>query len=83
MKESNLDKTMPDLLDTHSKELTLVALMVLVLVTLMIIVPQLLRAHMRRMEMLHDENLKMIAARLTTPATTQTPSETGKMCSEL
>jgi hypothetical protein len=53
---------MPEILDTHSKELTLLALIVLVLVTLMVVVPQLLRHHLKRLEWLHTENLKLIEA---------------------
>jgi hypothetical protein len=79
MKERKLDKPMPDILDTHSKELTLIALIVLVLATLMVIVPQLLRAHMRKMEMLHAENLKMIEAGIKLPMTDDRSRLAGRM----
>ena len=51
---------MENIIDLHSKEITLIVLIVLVLATLMVLVPQLLRAHLRKMEMTHLENLKSL-----------------------
>src|SRR5262249_17798040 len=53
---------MENIIDIHSKEITLVVLIVLVLGTLMVLVPQLLRAHLRKVEMTHLENLKALEA---------------------
>jgi hypothetical protein len=70
---------MPELLDTHSKELTLLALIVLVLATLMVVVPQLLRAHLKRGEMLHTENLKLIEAGVKLPMTDDRSRLAGRL----
>ena len=70
---------MPDMLDTHSKELTLLAFIVLVLATLMIVVPQLLRAHLRRAEWLHSENLKLIEAGVKLPMTDDRSRLAGRL----
>jgi hypothetical protein len=44
----------------HSGELLILALTCFILVTLLIVVPQLLRVNMRKMEMWHEERLKSI-----------------------
>jgi hypothetical protein len=44
----------------HSRELMILVLTVLVLTTLIILVPQLLRAHLRKAEMLHTEHLRAL-----------------------
>lgn len=47
-------------LQTHSGELMILALTVLVLTALVILVPQLLRVHLRKVEMNHLEHLKAL-----------------------
>src|SRR5882724_11064697 len=47
-------------LHTHSGELLILVLFILVVVTLIILVPQLLRAHLRKIEMQHTEHLKAL-----------------------
>ena len=47
-------------LETHSGEMTIAVLILMVLATLMVIVPQLLRAHLRKVEMRHLEHLKAL-----------------------
>ena len=51
---------METIIDLHSKEITLVVLIGVILATLMVLVPQLLRAHLRKMEMQHSEHLKAL-----------------------
>jgi hypothetical protein len=51
---------MNEFLELHSKEITLVTLTVIILTTLIVLVPQLLRAHLRKMEWQHIEHLKAI-----------------------
>lgn len=51
---------METLVDLHSKEITLVMIIAAVLMTLIVIVPQLLRAHLRRTELLHQEHMKAL-----------------------
>src|SRR3954453_6956548 len=55
-----LPKAMPmnNIIEFHSRELTLLSLILLVLVTLIILVPQLLRAHLGKMGMMNTEHLK-------------------------
>jgi hypothetical protein len=49
-------------IDLHSKEITLIVLIVVILGTLLVLVPQLLRSHLRKMEMQHAEHLKALEA---------------------
>lgn len=53
---------MENVIDLHSKEITLILLIMLVMGTLIVIVPQLLRAHVRKMELTHTENIRAIEA---------------------
>lgn len=53
---------METMFDLHSREMTLLILIGFVLGTLMVLVPQLLRAHLRKMDMLHLEHLKSLEA---------------------
>ncbi len=47
-------------LEKHAGEIAIVILCVLVLGTLMVLVPQLLKSHMRKAEMLHLEHMKAL-----------------------
>jgi hypothetical protein len=47
-------------LETHSGEVMFLVLFLLVVGTLVILVPQLLRAHLRRAEMQHQEHMKAL-----------------------
>ena len=47
-------------LEAHSGEVTIVLLVLMVLATLMVIVPQLLRAHLRKAELAHQERIKAL-----------------------
>ena len=47
-------------LETHSGELMFLVLFLLVVGTLVILVPQLLRSHLRRAEMQHQEHMKAL-----------------------
>ncbi|MEI7686746.1 MAG: hypothetical protein WCL32_17135 [Planctomycetota bacterium] len=51
---------MGNLIDLHSKEVTLLILMTVILLTLIVIVPQLLRAHLRKIDMQHIEHMKSL-----------------------
>jgi hypothetical protein len=52
--------TDPTLWEQHSGELTVLVLVLIVVATLVILVPQLLRAHLRDSEMLHAEHMKAL-----------------------
>lgn len=47
-------------LETHSGEVTILVLVLMVLCTLIVIVPQLLRAHLRKTELSHQEHMKAL-----------------------
>jgi hypothetical protein len=49
-----------DFWSAHSGEIMILVLFALVVLSLLILVPQLLRAHMRKAEMVHDEHLKAL-----------------------
>lgn len=51
---------MENLFDLHSKEVTIIVLIGIVLATLMVLVPQLLRANLRKIEMQHIEHIKAL-----------------------
>ncbi|MBI3408419.1 MAG: hypothetical protein HY040_08685 [Planctomycetes bacterium] len=51
---------MEEFIDKHSGELLILLLFIIVVVTLVIVVPQLLRAHLRKMEMIHLEHMRAI-----------------------
>ena len=51
---------MGNLIELNSKEITLLVLIGVILLTLMIIVPQLLRAHLRKVDLLHTEHMKAL-----------------------
>lgn len=53
--------------EAHSGEMTIVLLILMVLATLMVLVPQLLRAHLRKVEMRHLEHLKALEQGQTLP----------------
>ncbi len=58
---------MPTLVENYSGELTILVLFTILVTTLIIIVPQLLRAHLRKMEMKHLEHLKALEKGLPVP----------------
>jgi hypothetical protein len=58
---------MPLFFEAHSGELTILVLILMVLTTLMVIAPQLLRAHMRKAEMAHLEHMKALEQGQTLP----------------
>jgi len=51
---------MENVIDLHSKEITLLVLVIVILATLLVLMPQLLRSHLRKMEMMHAEHLKAL-----------------------
>ncbi len=55
------------LLEQHSGEITILVLGTLVLVSLLILVPQLLRAHQRVLELKHVENMRALEQGIPTP----------------
>jgi hypothetical protein len=50
----------PTFLDTHSGEITILVLAVIVMASLLLLVPQLLRNHQRNMEIMHTEHMKAL-----------------------
>lgn len=61
------DSLMENIIDIHSKEITLIVIIILVMATLVVIVPQLLRAHLRKLEMIHAENVRSLEAGMKLP----------------
>jgi hypothetical protein len=58
---------MDGFLETHSGELLLLVLFAMIVGTLIVLVPQLLRAHLRKAEMQHEEHLRAIEKGLQVP----------------
>jgi len=46
--------------ETHSKEILILLLFLVLVGTLIVLVPQLLRAHLRKMELLHQEHMRAL-----------------------
>jgi hypothetical protein len=68
-----------EFLEKHSGELAIVALCIIVVGTLMVIVPQLLRAHMRKAEMTHIEHMKALENGQSVPAEDDRARVAGRM----
>ena len=56
-----------DILKDHSGELLILTLAIVILLTLLIVVPQLLRANLRKNEMWHEQRLKSLEKGLPLP----------------
>jgi hypothetical protein len=66
-------------LEKHSGELVIVVLCLLLLATLIVIVPQLLRSHMRKAEMLHLEHMKALDNGVSLPLEDDRARVAGRM----
>lgn len=66
-------------LDKHSGELVIVILCLLLLGTLIVLVPQLLRSHLRKAEMLHLEHMRAIESGLPVPIEDDRARVAGRM----
>ena len=65
--------------ELHSGALTILVLSTLVLGTLLILVPQLLRAHQRTLEMQHTERMRALEQGLSVPALDERSRATGRV----
>jgi hypothetical protein len=70
--------TDPVFLERHSGELMILVLFMILVLTLIILVPQLLRAHLRKVEMQHDENLKALERGLAIPPSDEASRAAGR-----
>ena len=70
---------MESFLEKHSGELVILALGLLVLITLIVLVPQLLKAHLRKVEMLHLEHMKALENDLPVPTEDDRARVAGRM----
>jgi hypothetical protein len=68
----------PAFLERHSGELTILVLVVLLLVALIILVPQLLRAHLRKVEMQHQERMRALEQGHAVPPTDESSRLAGR-----
>ncbi len=66
---------MHDVVERHSGELMLLVLFAMLVGTLIVLVPQLLRAHLRKAEMQHTENLRALEQGMSLPD----PNESARM----
>jgi len=67
-----------DILKDHSGEVLLLALMSLVLFTLMVALPQLLRANQRKHELIHEQRMKSLEKGLPLPMEDETARLGGR-----
>src|SRR5262249_24433419 len=70
---------MPNLLETHSREILILLLFTLVVTTLIVLVPQLLRAHLLKVEMQHKEHLRAIEQGQVVPPSDEPALAAGRM----
>ncbi len=68
-----------EFIDKHSGELAIVLLFLIVVATLMVLVPQLLRAHLRKTEMLHQEHMKALESGVPLPLEDDRTRVAGRM----
>jgi hypothetical protein len=66
-------------LEKHSGELVIVALGVIVVGTLMVLVPQLLKAHLHKADMAHQEHMKALENGLSLPLEDDRARVAGRM----
>ena len=59
--------TMEEFLKQHSGEVTIILLSAMLLLTLLLIVPHLLRSHLKSLEMRHEENMRALEQGTTLP----------------
>ncbi|HMC90705.1 MAG TPA: hypothetical protein VKI17_14205 [Gemmataceae bacterium] len=52
--------TMEEILKQHSGELTIILLSAMILITLLLLVPHLLRSHLKSLEMRHEEHMRAL-----------------------
>jgi hypothetical protein len=65
-------------LERHSGEVTILVLFTIVVLTLFVLVPQLLRAHLRKVEMLHNEHMRALERGLTVPQADEASRAAGR-----
>jgi len=68
-----------EFIDKHSGELAIIVLCILVMASLMVLVPQLLRAHLRKTEMLHLEHMKALETGVPPPPEDDRTRVAGRM----
>jgi hypothetical protein len=74
-------ESMQALLEKHSSELVILALAVLILGTLMVLVPQLLRAHQKTQEQRHVEHMKALEQGMPAPPIDERARSAGRTAS--
>lgn len=67
-----------DLLKNHSSELLILLLFLLVVGALLILVPQLLRAHLRKTEIIHQEHMKALENGMPVPTVDEPTKAAGR-----
>jgi len=65
-------------LERHSGEVTILVLFTIVVLTLIVLVPQLLRAHLRKVEMQHNEHMRALERGLPVPQTDEASRAAGR-----
>lgn len=70
---------METLLDKNSGELMILALFLIVVATLIVLVPQLLRAHLRKSEMIHLEHMRALESGQPIPLEDDRAKVAGRM----
>ncbi len=72
------DPAADDFLKAHSSELTILLLGAMVLVALLVLVPQLLRAHQRGLELLHEQHMQALERGVTLPRSDERSKFAGR-----
>jgi hypothetical protein len=70
---------MTEFLRNHSGEMLMLIVLILVTATLIVLVPQLLRSHLSRSEMLHRENMRALEQGLRAPPSDGPSLAAGRM----
>jgi hypothetical protein len=67
-----------DLLERHSGELTILLMFLVTILALIIIVPQLLRAHLRKLELSHQEHMRALEQGIPVPLSDDSSRVAGR-----
>ncbi len=75
---ANQESAMESYLQTHSGELMILVLFILVVAALIVLVPQLLRSHLRKAELQHAERLKALEQGVLLPVADEPSKAAGR-----
>ena len=80
---ANISPDVNTFVEAHSGELLILVLFLVIMIGLVILVPQLLRAHLRRAEMVHQEHMRALEQGQLVPEDDQASRAAGRTAGHL